>query len=406
MKKLLNRKNLIIVATLFVISMLSGVVLVSSVPNQIILFEGEKLSLGNIFTTEARAETDNSLAERRVDSDRSYLASVKFAGIIPIKTVRVSTIQKCRVIPGGECIGIKLYTDGLMVVGVSDFASSEGKMVSPARNSGIKTGDIIKRINGQAVDNADSLTNEVCKSDGEDISVDILRGDDKMLVNITPVADADNEYKIGLWVRNSVAGIGTMTFYNPLSNTYGALGHGIADSDTNNIVPIGKGEVIPARINTIKKGERGVPGELRGIFGGDNSIGKVYSNSKQGIYGPISDVNVYNKESIEVASRDEIVEGKAHILTCIEGNTPEKFEIEILKISAVRKSESKCMVLKITDPVLLEKTGGILQGMSGSPIVQNGKLVGAVTHVFINDPTRGYGIFIENMIAEAERTDS
>lgn len=404
MKKQVNKKIfLIVLIVLSAISVSTGAAIVSAVPDQIILFENQKLNIGRFYTFDIQTETGGIITDGELKNDSTYFADVKFAGFIPVKTVKVSVVEKTKLIPGGESIGIKLYTDGLMVVGVSDFETADGQMASPARNGGIKTGDIIKKVNGQAVNDATALSDIVEKNNGQQVIVDICRNGNDIELKLKPMPDSKNKYKLGMWIRSSVAGIGTMTFYNPQTKTYGALGHGITDSDTNNVVPVGRGEVIPAKITTIKKSEKGIPGELRGSFASETGIGKVSVNNGCGIYGEVTDNSVFSGEAVEIASRDEVTEGKAYIETCINGDEVDKFEIEIQRVSHFKNVETKCMVIKITDPLLLKKAGGILQGMSGSPILQNGKLVGAVTHVFVNDPTRGYGIFIENMLAESEK---
>lgn len=401
MKKFNNRKKLWMLFVPFLIFFVGATALVvSAVPDEIILFENEKLDLGKFFTVESETDYGGVLKDNQLASDDTerYFAQVKFGGIIPVKTVKVSVIQEQKVIPGGNSIGIKLYTDGLMVVGVSDFETSDGAFVSPARNSGIKTGDIIKSVNGLSVNKPAELVKLVEESGGGVINAEVERDGQMIKLNVKPIAAADNKYKLGMWIRNSVAGIGTMTFFNPENNVYAALGHGITDNDTNNVVPVGHGQVVPAKIISVKRSEKGSPGELHGSFSDGGEIGDVEKNSVCGIYGHVKDAAVFSHEEIEVARRDEILEGAAYILTSINGSDVGQYEIEIKKITQRKNAETKCMVIEITDPYLLEQTGGILQGMSGSPIIQNGKLVGAVTHVFLNDPTRGYGIFACTMI--------
>lgn len=378
-----------------------GVTIVSSVPDKIILFKGDKLNIGKFYTADIETDFSGVLRNGEIeDADRGYFAKVKFFGLVPVKTVQVSVIETPRLIPGGNCIGVKLYTDGLVVVGTSSFKSSDGKMVFPAKYAGVNEGDVIKEINGEAIGDSKKFSEIVTANNGDDVLLTIDRNGMILKCSVKPALDKDGKFKLGIWVRSSLAGIGTMTYYDPHNNTYGALGHGISDSDTGRVVPISKGEVLKAEVVSVIKGEKGSPGELRGSFVMDGKIADVERNTDCGIYGSITDAEVLSKKPMEVASHNEIKEGKAQILSCIDGDDIGAYDIEIQKVNHRKTNDSKSMVIKITDKELLNETGGILQGMSGSPILQNGKLIGAVTHVFVNDPTRGYGIFIENMLSE------
>ncbi len=402
MKKLLNIKVLSVAIVAIII--IAGAAIVSSIPDEIILFENEKLNIGKFFTVDAQTDSGGVLRGDEMDySVDSYFADVKLAGVVPVKTVKVDVMETPQVIPCGKSIGVKLFTDGLMVVGISDFTSSDGHLVSPAREGGIRSGDIIKEVNGQAVKKSEEFSSCVEAAGGAAVTVSVERDGTAFKYNVTPMQDADGDLKLGIWVRNSVAGIGTMTFYYPEEKVYGALGHGIADSDTGKVVPVGRGEVLEAEIVSVAKGEKGSPGELRGSFIADRVIGDVEANTAYGIYGTVTDDGIFEGGAVQVASRDEVSEGKAQILSCIDGQHVAAYDIEIQKVSHRKNVETKCMVIKITDPALLEMTGGILQGMSGSPILQNGKLIGAVTHVFLNDPTRGYAIFADTMIKNASK---
>ncbi len=401
MKKIFNIK--VLISAVFLILIIGVTAIVFSIPDEIILFDNEKLDLGKIFTVDVKTDAGGVLRGNDIDySNDNYFAEVKLIGFIPVKTVKVNVIPTPEVIPCGNSIGVKIYADGLVVVGVSNFPSSDGRMVSPAGDVGIKSGDIIKEINGESVRNASEFSKCVKNSGGNAVTVTLDRNNSRLKYSLTPCKDTNDSLKLGIWVRSSIAGIGTMTFYEPQSNSYGALGHGIADSDTGKIFPVEKGEVLIAEILSVKKGEKGSPGELRGTFKMDSAVGSVEKNTECGIYGQVISGEAFKYEKVFAASRSEIVEGDAQILTCIDGETVNKYDIEIQKVTQRQNADTKCMIIKVTDPVLLSETGGILQGMSGSPIIQNGKLVGAVTHVFVNDPTRGYGIFIENMLAEAE----
>ena len=315
-----------------------------------------------------------------------------------------SSKKEKKVIPCGNAIGVKLFTDGILVVGLSEFHSDEGKLEAPAKKSGIKKGDLIKKINGKTVNKLEDFVYE-CENNNS-VKLDVVRNGKKYVFNVEcKKAKNDMKNKIGVWVRDSTAGIGTMTFYDCETKTFGALGHGVADTDTKDIIPIKDGTILGATILSVKKGEKGTPGELEGMFlSSRGDIGKIKKNTSIGIYGTIvNDKKIIKNKPASIGTSDEIKEGKAYILTNICAENVEKYEIEIQKKFLQNGASTKGMIIKITDKKLLSKTGGIVQGMSGSPIIQNDKLIGAVTHVFVNDPTRGYGIFIENMLAEAEK---
>ena len=326
---------------------------------------------------------------------------VKLCGIIPIKNIAVHTLPAVTVIPSGNIVGIKLYTKGVAVVATDSF-NAGGREYSPALSSGIKPGDIILAVNNEEVNSADKLSDLI---ESSTLSLNILRDGKEQTIRIKPFIDPDTgRARLGLWVRDSCAGIGTMTFYRPDTGTYGALGHGLTDGDTGIVLPTSGGELTFASVLSIKKGKSGSPGELCGIFSADSTpLGTLDTNSETGITGTLFKKDFSENDPCALCPRNEIKCGKAYIYSCISGTDVQKYEIEILRVYNGEKGNSKDMLLRITDERLLRQTGGIVQGMSGSPIIQNGRIVGAVTHVFVNDPTRGYGIFIENMLAEAEK---
>ena len=336
------------------------------------------------------------------DSSDTHL---KLFGFVPIKTVEVDIVPKIDLIPCGNTIGVKINICGAMIVGFAEIHSADGKKYNPAKNAELKIGDVIKKVNGNFVENIDILSKIVENGKGEDLTVEVARGNLTQTVHVKPeLAREDNAYKIGAFVRDSTSGIGTLTFIEPKSKVFAALGHPIADSDTGGIISVGNGQILRSNIVGVQKGARGSPGELRGVFGGSQKIGNIQQNNDAGIYGKMETVNTENKP-MPIAMRSEIKEGKAYILSNIEGDKVEKYEIEIQKV--MRNSyDNKGIVIKVTDERLIKKTGGIVQGMSGSPIIQNDKLVGAVTHVFVNDPTRGYGTFIELMLDKANNIDN
>lgn len=326
----------------------------------------------------------------------------KAFGVIPLKTMQVDIIPSKKLVACGNTIGVKIKTEGIIVIGVSDVDSGSGERSTPAKDSGIKVGDIIYDINGKKLDGINDLIKQIDSSNGHKLEVTFKRGDEMMHATINPKEGInDKKYHIGLWVRDSTAGIGTMTFYDPESHTFGALGHGITDIDTGNIMPVNSGEILESNIIAIKRGVQGTPGELKGIFMESKlPVGNIFKNDDCGIYGKLfkNDLNLFKDRLYPIGIRGQVKVGPATILSNIEGNSIEEFDVYIEKVARQSFSGPKGMVIKVTDKRLLDTTGGIVQGMSGSPIIQNGKLIGAVTHVLVNDPTRGYGIFIEWML--------
>lgn len=313
--------------------------------------------------------------------------------------IKVSDVQ---VIPVGDIVGIKLYTTGVLVVGTSVVEDENGKMCKPFENTKIQEGDSIIAINEKIINNTNELIEAINSSKGNAVEVTYIRDKEEQKCEITPVKDKENNYKIGLWVRDSAAGVGTVTFYNEKTESFAALGHGITDIDTGDIINTSSGEIDGVSIVSIVKGEKEEPGKIQGTLIKDSIIGNVYKNTRFGIYGIIKNKNNikldYSKK-MYVAQRQEIKLGEAKILSNVDGQNKE-YSIEIKRIFLNNNYNNKSMLIKVTDEELLEKTGGIIQGMSGSPIIQNGKFVGAVTHVLINDPSVGYGVFADQMIQE------
>lgn len=359
-----------------------------AIPKNIQITQGQTLDFKWGISSEANSENTGN-----------YTCKVKLFNFIPIKTVSVSVIPNRYVIPSGRAIGVRIYTDGVLVIGTGEVSGNDGTKYYPARDAGIKPGDRIIAVNGENFFGTEALSKKLNEHSGNAV-LTVMRGQSEFEIEIKAVYSSESGgYKAGIWVRDSTAGIGTMTFYDPETSVFAALGHGICDSDTKDILTISRGNISLCGIKNVFKGKNGVPGELCGNFS-DDIFGKITKNCLSGIYGtlnkPISD-----GEKIAVASRFQVKEGDAEILCDIDGNGPEYYKIKIVKVSKVCRESNKDMVIKVTDPILKEKTGGIVQGMSGSPIIQNDMLVGAVTHVFVNDPTKGYGIFIENMLDEA-----
>ena len=340
---------------------------------------------------------------RKLDDKDEY--EIRFLGMIPVKSVHVQNINELEVFPGGIPIGVRVNSEGVLVVGYSDITINDEKQESPGKVGGLEIGDVILKVNGIEMDNAQDLLKTLKNLDKDVIKVDILRNGQNMTKVIKLQKENDKDYKIGLWIRDSTAGVGTLTFYDKATGKFGALGHPITDCDTNEKFLIKDGDVVESSIISVRKGEKGCPGELKGIFINENSPnGKIEKNTQSGIFGKINNSSniLKNSSPMRIGLRNEITEGKAKIITTIDENGPQEFDIEIEKLLTQNTPGSKSMVIKITDPRLLEKTGGIVQGMSGSPIIQNDKIVGAVTHVLINKPDTGYGIYIEWMLEDAE----
>ncbi len=333
---------------------------------------------------------------------------LKLFGIIPIKNIELNVLPRTKLIPGGHAIGILLKTDGIIVVGYSPIEDQNGLICSPAQTAGIEVGDIIQSIEGIALtsdENTSALIEKFAKK-GKPLNLKIKRGNNKLNIKVNPVyCKNTNKYRIGLYIRDSTAGVGTLTFFDPESLAYGALGHVINDIDINMQIAKGEGKIIDARIKGIQQAIKGQPGEKIGSFQSNQGFfGDIHKNTNYGIFG-ILNFNLINKfyqSPIPVAFSEEVVIGPATILTVIEENEIEEFDIEIIKTNVLKGTNSRNLMIKITDPKLLELTGGIIQGMSGSPIIQNGLLIGAVTHVLVNDPTKGYGVLAETMLSEAD----
>lgn len=300
-----------------------------------------------------------------------------------------SAREERTLIPLGNAVGIKLFADGALVVSVSDG------------DCHLKTGDLLLRINSEKIRSTEFLQSYLQDNAAAPVSLTLRRDSRMCTLTVTPKADTQGVYHIGAWVRDSMAGIGTMTYYDPATGTFGALGHGINDVDTAMLMSLSSGSIMETTVKAVKRGCAGDPGELKGDFTIQRDMGTLRANTAGGVFGTLGDTSLLtnNQHPIPVASADEITTGPATILSTVSGNTPREYAVEILRLNS--GNDTRNMVLRITDPALLSATGGIVQGMSGSPILQNGRIVGAVTHVLVNDPTQGYGIFMENMLSMA-----
>lgn len=337
---------------------------------------------------------DNASVAVSAAGSSSDTMTVMLYGVIPVKNVTVTHTETPKLIPSGEAFGLKMLTDGVMV---TEYGSVEGvnAVRSPAKEGGILTGDVIISVNGIKTETAKQLTDAV-QLDVNNTRIILTRNGERVELNLTPERSAvDGLYKLGIWTRDSCAGIGTLTYYDRINMTYGGLGHSVCDADTGTLLPVARGETVPVCINSVVKGVNGRPGELCGSFMSASASGSIILNTDCGVFGFAN--SVPEGEEISMAFKQDIEIGDAVILTTLNGMTPQCFDIVIEKVDYNSESAVKNMVIRIDDPDLLQKTGGIVQGMSGSPIIQNGRLIGAVTHVFVNDISRGYAVFAENM---------
>lgn len=366
----------------------------ASLPDYYYVAAGDTLKINAALPLNISSHNGTMPMEVYSVAGNSYRVNVKLPYGIEVKQVQVQVVDREMVIPGGNPFGIKMFTEGVIVVGLSDIASG-GTTQNPAKAAGVKVGDIIVSMDGHSVQTNEDVGEVVSTSGGAAIEIAFERAGVALTCMMQPVKSDDGVYRAGIWVRDSSAGIGTMTYYNPTSNLFAGLGHAICDIDTGNIMPLHSGEIVGVKITGVHRGESGVPGELRGSFSGERT-GELLINSQAGIFG-ICATPPRNAEAIPLAMKYEVTEGPATIYCTLDDGETREYAIQIEKVSIAENNPTKNMIIRVVDSQLLARTGGIVQGMSGSPIIQNGKLAGAVTHVFVNDPTRGYGIFAENM---------
>lgn len=321
-------------------------------------------------------------------------------GVVPVKTVRAVTVQRRTVQVSGEPFGIKMFSAGALIVAFSDRSTVLGSE-NPAKEAGLRLGDLIVSAGGQAVRNNDELAAAVEQAAGGSLEIVYLRDGKQYTCTLTPVADrTTGVYRAGVWVRDSSAGIGTLTFTDPKKETFAGLGHAISDTDTGKNITLLSGEIVPVAITGHVRGTAGAPGELRGEFPDAGTLGTVLANDSTGIYGRWT--APFSGTGYPVAEIQEVHTGEAEILTTISGTEPKRYRVVIERVNMTASDPNRNLLVRVTDPDLLDSTGGIVQGMSGSPILQNGRLVGALTHVLVNDPTRGYGIFARTMLEKAD----
>lgn len=384
-------KKSLIILIFFLLFILFYTCNIDNIPESIVLLKNEKISINTLYGIEFKEEnyvntSTSSLGESSVKKVNVTLGGIK------VKQVNVTILPEVEVIPIGKIVGLKLYTSGILVVGINENILNE---------SDIKEGDAIISINNEKVESIENIKSIVEKSNGEDLLVKYIRDNDEILVStISPVKTEDNSYKLGLWVKEGATGVGTISFYNPETNDFAALGHGVYDKDTGELLKIEEGSLLNSKVISISKGEYGMPGEIKGALIEDDKLGDIEKNTEFGIYGSLNINNISSNDKIKVASRSEIKKGLAYILCSIDGNEPKEYEIEIENINIENNINNRSMKIRITDEELIEKTGGIICGMSGCPIIQNGKLIGVVTNVLVNNSEVGYGVFADLMLKE------
>ena len=367
-----------------------------SLPDSFYVSSGNDLSISSALPISAQTQQEHSRAAFSQSSTGVKSVSLELFGIIPIKNAEVQEIDTPMLIPGGQPFGIRLRMDGVMIIRLGAVSSEEGS-VCPAEDAGLKPGDIIRTVDGCSITSNAVLRETFSAAEGTPVEIAFTREGKSCTAELTPVySPADRCYTAGIWVRDSLAGVGTMTFCDPETSSFGGLGHPICDADTGICIPIGEGTACPITISSITKGVAGKPGMLQGTFLGEDPLGTLLCNNRCGVFGSLT-ASFSEEDAIPMGFKQEITKGKAEILCTVSGTEKQSYTIEIEEIDYNGTDSTKNMILRITDKALLEQTGGIVQGMSGSPILQNGKLIGAVTHVFVDDPTKGYGIFCENM---------
>ena len=394
-------KNLKMIITFFIlIIMYIYVANITLIPEQIILLENEAYQIKKFIGVDTIETVSTS-----TDNGNTLNVDVTLFGN-KVKEITVDTIENVEVVPIGKIIGMKLYTNGVLIVGMSQIENMDNQLVSPFANCDIQEGDTIVKVNETEIENIDNLKNVVNQSNGEDVLLTLIRDGTIVTSNITPAQTESDEYKLGLWVKDAATGVGTITYYEKNTGNFAALGHGIVDNDTDKLIDIDSGEVVTSDVMSITKADVNSPGEIRGTIMNQKTIGKVQKNTKFGIYGildNLTSLNIDTSKAMPVALRNEIQVGDAKLLCSLDGKTNQEYDIKIEKIYSNNSYDNKSMLIRITDEELIEKTGGIIRGLSGSPILQNEKFVGAVTNVLVSNPEIGYAIFGDMMIKEMRK---
>lgn len=381
-------------------TVLFGIIIWGTVvlPDSVVSYNGDYSPFSRVITYAVSDKGNAAFVDSQNSPNRRE--SLKLFGVVPIKEVTLIEKDEKTVFVSGEVFGIKLYTDGVIIVGTQSVETDSGR-VNPAESCGLQVGDVIISIDGEKVYTSDSVQNILNNNNGSSFDIKVKRGERYREFTLSPVyCEREGCYKAGMWVRDSTAGIGTLTYYDKDSGMFGALGHQVNDVDTNEIMPLLEGEAVSARVTDIKKASKGTTGSLECDFG-DYTVGRLTANTDCGIFGAYSAVPSFAKP-YPVASAQQVKKGKALLVSAVQNGEPKEYEIEITHISYNENNSQKNMVIKITDPELKELTGGIVQGMSGSPIVQDGRLVGALTHVIVNNPEKGYAVFAQTMLEKQE----
>lgn len=312
------------------------------------------------------------------------------------RPAQAAALAADELVPVGHTIGIKLFAEGVVVIGLAEVDTGSA-VLTPGADCGLQVGDVIEEANGKEVESSEQFA-ELLQCGGV-VELAVTRGEEALTLSAEPVQGPDGTWRLGAWIRDSMAGIGTVTFYDPSTGTFGALGHGITDMDTGQLMPLGDGAVMSSSVKTVKRGTAGEPGELKGSFDLHHDLGELYANTDRGVFGTMDSCGLVSGEALPVAAAEEVRTGSATILSNVSGDGVEEYTIEIVRV--LDASGVQNLLIQVTDSRLIEQTGGIVQGMSGSPIIQDGRIVGAVTHVMVNEPTKGYGILIENMLQAA-----
>ena len=360
--------KIFIIVILFVVYIY--VIAINAIPENIVIFQGEDVNIKTILGLNVNVVDEENVLETSstnqngINNSNKQTAKLNLFQNIFLKNIDIDVLPKTKVIPIGSVAGIKLYTNGVLVVGMSEIQGMDNKKYKPYENTGIQEGDRIIAVNNTDIENTEDLMKNVNMSNGNEVKIKYVHNQKSLECSIKPIETSSKEYKLGLWVRDSAAGVGTVTFYEPSSQSFGALGHGITDIDTEQLIDIASGEFVTTKILNVVKGESGNPGRIQGTVDNQKNIGEIYKNTKFGIYGKvdnISTLNIDNSKEMELASRDEIKTGKATIMCSLENEKIEEYEIEIEKIFKDNNYDNKSMLIKVTDSRLLEKTGGIIQ---------------------------------------------
>lgn len=394
------KKAILIIVLLILLIYVSNI---TNIPDSILLFKGENFNVKTALGIKINENTDKKIIQTSADIDTENFVekktlSVSFLNIFNIKEIEINEIPQAEVVPLGNIVGLRLYASGVLVIGKTEIKGEK-----PYKTSTIKEGDLITAVNSKKVETTTDLITSVNDSKGNSIEITYVREGIIYTTTIEPVKTDKDEYKLGLWVRDGAIGVGTISYYEPSTKYFAALGHPIIDTDTGEIVSIKEGGLVNASVISIKKGEEGNPGEIKGSLKSDEKIGQISTNTEFGIYGTLdnlSSLNIDKENKIKVALREEIKTGDAKVLLTLEDGIRKEYDVKIKKIYKNNDKDNKSMLIEIVDEDLKNLTGGIIQGMSGAPLIQNGKFIGAITHVLVNNPELGYAVFGDLMIKQ------